>query len=296
MSVPSSTGSSPVASSRDIRARHSTCRVSRFSDNGKRVCRRPRVLRARLTQALSGLPLREDRLAPFLHDVEVARTAPPLELASLDGTSFAALVGALLVKDDGGWRALMPLEAPVLHGHARDIDIARVRRAVSIGAPDDVTVLDLKDQADALYSSYLAGAVRLSLAGFAAIVVLLLIALRRPSRVLRVVLPLALAVLTVAACLRLFGAPLTLLHVVGMLLIVAVGSNYALFFDKRFSSSTPDDGGAGPGRGRDERAHARLAPRGELHHRGGLRGAGPLLGAGTARPRRDGRARGPFWR
>ena len=210
----------------------------------------PDVLRARLRQALSGLPLRADRLAPFLHDVEVARTAPPLKPASIDGTSFAALAGALLVRNDDGWRALMPLEAPVVHGHARDIDIGRVRRVVSIGAPDDVTVLDLKDQADAMYSSYLAGAVRLSLAGFAAIVVLLLIALRRPSRVLRVVLPLALAVLTVAASLRLFGGPLTLLHVVGMLLIVAVGSNYALFFDRRFSGSSaagdtaPGGGGA----------------------------------------------------
>ena len=210
----------------------------------------PDVLRARLRQALSGLPLRADRLAPFLHDVEAARTAPPLGPASIDGTSFAALAGALLVRNDDGWRALMPLEAPVVHGHARDIDIGRVRRVVSIGAPDDVTVLDLKDQADAMYSSYLAGAVRLSLAGFAAIVVLLLIALRRPSRVLRVVLPLALAVLTVAASLRLFGGPLTLLHVVGMLLIVAVGSNYALFFDRRFSGSSaagdtaPGGGGA----------------------------------------------------
>ena len=206
------------------------------------------VLRARLTQALSGLPLRQDRLAPFLHDVDIARNAPPLTRASLDGTSFAALADALLVRDAGGWRALVPLEAPVSRG-LLDIDIGRVRSAVSIGTPDAVTVLDLKDQVDALYSTYLAGAVRLALAGFAAIVVLLLIALRQPARVLRVVLPLALAVLTVAACLRLFGAPLTLLHVVGMLLIVAVGSNYALFFDKRFSSvaSVADSPGHGEG-------------------------------------------------
>jgi predicted exporter len=157
------------------------------------------------------------------------------------------LAGALLVREDDGWRALMPLEAPFVNGRARDVDIGRVRRVVSVGAPDDVAVLNLKDQVDAMYSSYLAGAVRLSLAGFAAIVVLLLIALRSLSRMLRVVLPLALAVLTVAACLRLFGSPLTLLHVVGMLLIVAVGSNYALFFDKRFSSSPPGTGAAAPG-------------------------------------------------
>jgi len=194
----------------------------------------PNVLRERLTQALSGLPLREDRLAPFLHDVEAARTARPLARASLDGTSFAALADSLLVSDAGGWRALLPLEAPVSGGRVVDIDVGQVRRAVSVGAPDEVTVLDLKDQANALYSSYLAGAVRLSLAGFAAIIVLLLITLRGPSRVVRVVLPLALAVLTVAAGLTLFGTQLSLLHVVGMLLIVAVGSNYALFFDRRY--------------------------------------------------------------
>ena len=207
------------------------------------------ALRARLTQALSGLPLREDRLAPFLHDVELARTAPPLRLASLDGTSFAAVAHALLVKNADGWRALVPLEAPVSRGRAVDIDIGRVRPVVSVGAPDRVTVLDLKDQANALYATYLAGAVRLALAGFAAIVVLLLIALRRPSRLLRVVLPLALAVLTVAASLRLFGGPLTLLHVVGMLLIVAVGSNYALFFDRRFSGAASGSASGGPAEG-----------------------------------------------
>ncbi|MGH8318357.1 MAG: MMPL family transporter [Steroidobacteraceae bacterium] len=192
----------------------------------------PAVLAARLEQALSGSPLRADRLAPFLRDVEAARTAPPLTRASLDGTSFAAVTDALLVRETDGWHALLPLEAPVSAGHPLDIDIGKVRGAVSVGAPDRATVLDLKNQADALYSTYLAGAVRLSLAGFAAIIVLLLIALRSPSRVTRVVLPLALAVLTVAAALTLFGAKLTLLHVVGLLLIVAVGSNYALFFDR----------------------------------------------------------------
>jgi predicted exporter len=71
------------------------------------------------------------------------------------------------------------------------------------------------------------------LAGFAAIVILLLVALRSPARVIRVVVPLALAVLAVAGGFALLGRQLTILHVIGMLLIVAVGSNYALFFDRR---------------------------------------------------------------
>ena len=60
---------------------------------------------------------------------------------------------------------------------------------------------------------------------------LLLAALRSVPRLARLLAPLGLAVLTVAAGLVLAGQQLTILHLVGMLLIVAVGSNYALFFD-----------------------------------------------------------------
>jgi predicted exporter len=45
-----------------------------------------------------------------------------------------------------------------------------------------------------------------------------------------VLLPLALAVPMVVATLHLLGERLHLLHLIGLLLIVAVGSNYALFF------------------------------------------------------------------
>src|SRR4029077_5815706 len=67
------------------------------------------------------------------------------------------------------------------------------------------------------------------------ILALLMITLRSPPRVARILAPLLLAVLTVAAGLSLFGVQLTILHLVGMLLIVAVGSNYAVFFDRQAS-------------------------------------------------------------
>jgi predicted exporter len=44
----------------------------------------------------------------------------------------------------------------------------------------------------------------------------------------------------VAAGLVLAGRELTILHVIGMLLIVAVGSNYALFFDRRATDRQGD--------------------------------------------------------
>jgi predicted exporter len=97
----------------------------------------------------------------------------------------------------------------------------------------EAVVLDVKAETDRLYATYLSTVVRLSLAGVGGIVLLLLLALRSPARVFRVVAPLILAVLAVAAGLVLLNVELTILHLIGMLLIVAVGSNYALFFDRR---------------------------------------------------------------
>jgi predicted exporter len=196
------------------------------------------VLRARLRQALAGLPLRASRLKPFLRAVAAARHAPLLTRKDLEGTSFASVVDSLLVRERDGWHALLPLEAPTSGPHAFAIDFAQMRRAVSAASPARATVLDLKGEANALYATYLGEAVRLSLLGLAAITVLLLLTLRSPTRVLGILLPLAAAVLAVAAGLTLCGQRLSLLHVIGMLLIVAVGSNYALFFDKRHAPSS----------------------------------------------------------
>ncbi|HKF97181.1 MAG TPA: hypothetical protein VKB20_02925, partial [Steroidobacteraceae bacterium] len=190
----------------------------------------PEVLRARLAEALRGLPLNATRLEPFVQDVERARTAPLLTRADLAGTSFGTAVDALLVESRPGWSVLLPLAARGSGDLSQD-SIQTVRGAVA-GAAVPAEVLDLKGEADRLYSGYLRDAVRLALTGLIAIVVLLWIALRSPLRVLRGMAPLMLSVLTVAAILVTLGRPLTILHVVGMLLIVAVGSNYALFFDR----------------------------------------------------------------
>jgi predicted exporter len=83
-----------------------------------------------------------------------------------------------------------------------------------------------------LYGEYLHSAIRLSSAGLLAIALLLCVALRSFSRAGLVLLPLALAALSVAAGFALAHHPMNLLHLVGLLLIFAVGSNYALFFDR----------------------------------------------------------------
>ncbi|MCA7900176.1 MMPL family transporter [Burkholderia cepacia] len=196
------------------------------------------VLAARMRDAVANQPIavRPGLFAPFIADVEAARHAPLLTRADLRGTSMALAVDALLTERDGRWSAMLPLRAPDAARTAQpasSLDATPIRAAVARAGVPDALFVDMKAEADRLYMSYVHEDIRLSLAGFAAIAVLLLIALRSPRRVVRALAPLVAAVLVVTAGFALAGVPLTILHLVGMLLIVAVGSNYALFFCKR---------------------------------------------------------------
>ena len=184
------------------------------------------ALAARISQAVDGLPVQASLFAPFRADVAAARAQPLLQRSDLEHTAMAMAVDALLIAQGNRWHALLPLTAPA-GGH---IDAAAVRAA--LGKTGAVFV-DIKAESDRLYYGYLQEAILLSLAGLAAIVGLLLAVLRSPRRVVAVVAPLAAAVVTVTAGLVLAGQQLIILHLIGLLLIVAIGSNYALFFNQR---------------------------------------------------------------
>jgi len=195
------------------------------------------ALRTRLREASKGLGVDAGQLAPFVAAVAAARDGAPLSAADLQGTSLASGLDALLLHHGSVWNALMPLHA-VPGAESRALDTVRLRAALTASGVPAVSLLDLKQESDDLYAGYLAEAIRLSAAGLVAIVVLLCLVLRSARRVVRVLLPLILSVLCVAAAFALAGRELTILHLIGMLLMVAIGSNYALFF------AQPD--GAGP--------------------------------------------------
>lgn len=186
------------------------------------------VLTNNLSEAVNGLPVRAALFAPFINDVSAARDQSLLQRADLNKTSMAMAVDALLLKQDQHWSALLPLTAPENKG----INAAHVRAALAETQLPNVVFVDMKRESDRLYSGYLNEAIQLSLGGLVAIIVLLLWVFRSPMRVLRIILPLAAAVITVTAGLSLFGQQLIILHLVGLLLVVAVGSNYALFFER----------------------------------------------------------------
>ncbi len=185
-------------------------------------------LRRRLAEALVDAPLAAAKLEPFLADLATARKQAPLTRADLDGTHLGLAVDALLLHGSRGWSALLPLRPA-----ASDIDAAQLRQAL---AGSGALFIDMKAEFDQLYNDYLHEAMLLSLSGLGAVLLLLAATLRSPRRLAAVMLPLLLAVVIVIAGLHLAGERLHLLHLIGMLLIVAVGSNYALFFDRTEAS------------------------------------------------------------
>jgi len=206
------------------------------------------VLTARLREAVANqaISVKPEAFAPFIADVQAARQQPLLQRADLRGTSMALAVDALLTERAGRWSAMLSLRAPSSEqsaGHAAapdepSLDAATIGAAVARAQVPDALFVDMKAEADRLYINYVREDIHLSLAGLGAIVVLLLIALRSPQAVVRTLAPLIAAVLVVSAGLALVGEQLTILHLIGMLLIVAVGSNYALFFNKPNRGST----------------------------------------------------------
>jgi predicted exporter len=179
------------------------------------------LLRTRFAQAGAELPFRPDSFTPFFHDVAAAKAAPLLDPASLP-PALRLRLDSMLVKQTDGWVVMAPLR--------RASDPAGVAQAV-MGVPETEFV-DLDRQSELLLRKFQTEAVTLALAGSAAIFLLLLAGLRSPRRVLIVAAPLAASVLITAAVLTFGSGKLSIFMVVGFLLIVAVSSNYCLFFER----------------------------------------------------------------
>ncbi len=194
----------------------------------------PAELKTRFLAATEALPIRAGEFGGFLEDVEAARHLPLATRHELQGTALASGVDALLVQNGERWHALVPLEAMHQGPQAFGINPAHLEAAMKGLSLSDasVVVLDLKRESDTLYSGYLSQSVRLSLGGLGAILLLLIVALRSLERVARVILPLILAVLLVLSGFVIAGHAMTILNLVGLLLVVAIGSNYCLFFDR----------------------------------------------------------------
>lgn len=192
------------------------------------------TLQASLAEATKGLPLPASRLGPFLADIEAARKQSPVQRADLAGGPLGSVLNTLMYqRPGGGWATLL-----VLHPGTK-FDQGRLEAALA--GTTDVQVVDVGRELASLYQRYLHEAFVQVLLGALAVVVLLGIYLRSWRRLLAVCQPLVFAVMLTLGGMALAQAALGILHLVGLLLIVAVGSNYALFFDQLRTTGRADE-------------------------------------------------------
>lgn len=178
-----------------------------------------------LQQALTGLPFRSDTFAPFLDDLEVSRSLPPIRRGDLDGTPWAARADALLTRSGEQWVALAPLS-----GVSDGVHLAAAVK--QLGAPG-VALLDIKRETEALLSNARQQALMLILAGIVTISLVLWWGLGKAQAAAKTLLPVLAAMLTTTATLRALDIPLNLFHLISLLLVLGIGLNYALFFQRR---------------------------------------------------------------
>ena len=188
------------------------------------------ALQQNLVLALQGLPIKPERLSNFVEAVDAARQSPLLGYAQLQGSSLGMAVDAMLLRHGTGWSAILPLRVTTAPG--TDFNPSGLKTALQNAGIDNALVIDMLKQSNQLYTDYLHEVIVYSLIGLLGIVFMLAVALKSPARLWHVLLPVVAAVVFVIGGLVLAGEKLTLFHLIGMLLIVAIGSNYSLFFDR----------------------------------------------------------------
>jgi predicted exporter len=189
----------------------------------------PDAAAANLNKALHDLPFRASTFAPFAQEIATARHQPLLDRTALQGSNLGLKLDTFLVRREVGWSLLLPLRGVK--------DAQGIARGVAQKSEASFVLLDMKQESEQMFRDYRHEAAKNALLGALAIVVLLFVSLRSTRRVLEVSLPLVAAVIAVTTWLVLTGHALSIFHLIGLLLVVAVGSNYALFFDHRCTSA-----------------------------------------------------------
>lgn len=181
-------------------------------------------LRQRLAAAIADSPLRKDVFEPFIKQAQQARQQPLLTVESLGQSPMGERLKSLLFEHNDIWVALI-----LLHGVVDENALQALNKDEG-----DVQVLYLNvlASAEGILEKALDRITPLLVAGVGMIYLLLAFAFRSVTRPLFILLPTLSAVAATMAILNLSGIPMTLMHLVSLLLIIGLGLDYSLFYNR----------------------------------------------------------------
>jgi len=180
------------------------------------------ALRSELDAALVGTPFRSDAFAPFLADVERARTLPPLTFEQARASpAFGSQLDALMVDQGGTYAALVTFSG------VRDVAAVATFAAQHPGT----TLLDVQAASRSLVVAQRTRMLESLAVGFLLLIGVVIVALRDAKRVVRVMAPLTLTTFVVIAVMQVAGVSLNVFHLISLILAAGLGLDYALFFE-----------------------------------------------------------------
>ena len=128
----------------------------------------------------------------------------------------------MLQPRDGHWVGLVNL-----------VGVADVAALAALGEKPGAParLLDLKATSESLVADYRTRVLWSLAIASVLLVGVVALALRRPARIVRVLVPMILSTLLIVGCLRLFDVSLSLFHLIALILAAGLGLDYALFFE-----------------------------------------------------------------
>jgi predicted exporter len=182
------------------------------------------TLEGRLAVAVKAVGFRADAFKPFVDDIERARTATDVTRASYAGSAIGTRLDAQLLQADGRWLALVPVSGVE--------NLEHLRAAVEAEAKGVAQLADLRSLSTRMLDRFRLEALQQAALGALAIAVLLAFGLGSVRRAARVLLPVAAAIVLTVGVLVALGHRLGVFHLVALLLVLGIGLNYALFFER----------------------------------------------------------------
>lgn len=187
-------------------------------------------LRNRLTGAVAGTAFRIDAFSPFLADVERMRAAPPVTFEQMASGDAGDLIGPWLNPRPGGFTGIVMLSGLV--------EPRTVAAAIALAAIPGTEFVDLKHETEQLVRSFLDSSVLWLVGSLLVVQVILYIGLRRAAAVARVTGPVLIAVTATLGLLAGLGIPISVFHILSLILVAGLGMDYGLFFSRHGGEET----------------------------------------------------------
>jgi len=188
------------------------------------------TLSRNLATALEGLPFKKGAFEPFVQGIAQARNQTPVVAGDFGNTTLGLKLRSLLFHRDSDWLGVVPVRG------VSDTQVLSL--ALAQTEEPGVFHLNLKRESNLIVSAYGDEALIISAWAIFAICLVLFWKLRKLWFLARVVLPIASAVFTVSALLHALGEHFSVFHLASMLLVVGIGLDYSLFFNRSHKTQT----------------------------------------------------------